>query len=107
METKSLPPQFKTRTFRLWTYDVWGNAREGFEVNDRYSHGNVSIKCKRETFNAGTPMQFHTWDPTDRQLSRAASATRCTWDGQDGTYYAEDSRNGRPVGELCEEEAQS
>lgn len=106
MGTKSALPQFKLRTFRLWTYDVWGNARDGFDVNDRYSHGNVSIKCKREAFNVGTSMEFSTWEPTDRQLSRAANATRCAWEGQDGTYYAQDSRNGRPVGELCEDEGE-
>ena len=21
--------------FRVWTYDVWGNAKDGYEVNDR------------------------------------------------------------------------
>ena len=95
-------PKFKTRTFRLWTYDVWGNARDGYDVNDRYSHGYVEIRCKRETFSAGTPHEFHTWNPTDRQLSRAAGFSRVTWDGGDGTFYAE-TRGGRPVGELSEE----
>ena len=41
-------PVVKVRKFRLWTYDVWGNAREGFSVNDRCSHGYVNIACKRE-----------------------------------------------------------
>ena len=93
----------KTRKFRLWTYDVWGNARDGFDVNDRYSHGYVEIVCKREVFNVGTPHEFETFEPTDRQLSRAAGFSRAAWDGQDGAFYAEDSRNGRPIGELSEE----
>ena len=93
----------KTRKFRLWTYDVWGNARDGFDVNDRYSHGYVEIVCKHEVFNAGTPHEFETFEPTDRQLSRAAGFSRAAWEGQDGTYYAEDSRNGRPIGELTED----
>lgn len=92
----------KLRRFRLWTYDVWGNARDGFYVNDRYSHGTVAIRCKREVFNAGTPHEFETYEPTDRQLSRAAGFSRVSWDGQDGVFYAESSRNGRPVGELNE-----
>ena len=95
----------KVRTFRVWTYDVWGNARDGFDVNDRYYLGRVSIRCKRETFNVGTPNEFSTWEPTDRQLSRAAGFTGVKWDGTgDGYYTAEVSRNGRPVGELIEEE---
>lgn len=94
----------KLRKFRLWTYDVWGNARDGFDVNDRYSHGHVEILCKRQVFNVGTPQEFETFEPTDRQLSRAAGFLGVTWDGNgDGAYYAEASRNGRPVGELIEE----
>jgi hypothetical protein len=100
-------PLYKTRHFRLWTYDVWGNAREGFDVNDRYSHGTVSIRCKREVYNPGSPMQFVAYDPTDRQLSRAAGFTRVEWDGSDGAYTAQLKSNGRPIGELCEQEAQS
>ena len=94
----------KVRTYKLWTYDVWGNTRDGFNVNDRYSHGLVTIACRREDFNIGTPHQFATWEPTDRQLSRAAGFLRCTWDGQEGTYYAEAASNGKPIGELIEED---
>lgn len=101
---KPTAPAVKVRTFRIWSYDVWGNARDGFDVNDRYKHGLVEIRCKRETFNAGTPHEFHAWNPTDRQLSRAAGFSRVSWDGSDGCFYAEDSRNGRPIGELVEEE---
>lgn len=93
----------KIRTFRLWTYDVWGNARDGFDVNDRYDHGYVTIKCKREVFNAGTQNEFETFNPTDRQLSRAAGFNGVAWDGDGESFYAEVSRNGRPVGELIEE----
>lgn len=25
----------------LWTYDVWGNARDGYNVNDRFKQGYV------------------------------------------------------------------
>jgi len=97
-------PPSKVRKYRLWTYDTWGNARDGFDVNDRTSHGYVTIKCKLEIFNAGTAQEFATWEPTDRQLSRAAGFSRVSWEGQEGNYYAEDSRNGRPIGELDEEE---
>ena len=97
-------PKFKVRKFKIWTYDVLGNARDGFDVNDRYGQGYVTIKCKREDFNVGTTIEFSTYEPADRQLSRAAGFYRATWDGQEGTYYAEYSRNGLPIGELIEEE---
>jgi len=90
------------RKYELWTYDVWGNARDGFDVNDRYKHGTVSIKCNRQVFNAGTPNEFSMYEPTDRQLSLAAGfGVSVSWDGMDGNYTAE-ARNGRPIGELIE-----
>lgn len=92
----------KIRKFQIWTYDVWGNAREGFDVNDRYKHGVVAIACKRKVYNEGTAHQFESYEPTDRQLSCAAGFTGVSWEGGDGTFYAEASRNGRPIGELCE-----
>lgn len=95
----------KLRKYRLWTYDVWGNARDGYDVNDRYSHGYVSVRCKAKTVNVGTAHEFTTFEPTDRQLSRAAGFRRVQWDGHDGDFYAE-TAGGRPVGELCEEKEQ-
>lgn len=94
---------FKIRKYRLWTYDVWGNARDGFEVNDRSSHGYVEIKCKLEIFNAGTEHEFATWEPTDRQLSRASGFSGVEWEGQEGYYDCALKSNGRPVGLLDEE----
>lgn len=94
----------KLRKFRLWTYDVWGNARDGFDVNDRYSHGYVSIRCKRRVYSAGTPREFETFEPTDRQLSRAAGFRGVEWEGNDGAYYARAKSNGRPIGELIEDQ---
>lgn len=93
----------KVRKFRLWTYDVWGNAKDGFDVNDRYSHGYVTIRCQRKVYNAGTPNEFETFEPTDRQLSRAAGFSRVEWDGGDGSFYASAKSNGMPIGELTEE----
>jgi hypothetical protein len=92
----------KVRKFKLWTYDVWGNARDGFDVNDRYGHGHVTIRCKAKTYNAGTPNEFTDYQPTDRQLSRAAGFSRVEWEGSDGVFYATAS-NGRPIGELAED----
>lgn len=105
MTNKTLP-RAKVRKFRLWTYDVWGNARDGFDVNDRYSQGYVTIRCKAKTYNAGTANEFTTYEPTDRQLSRAAGFSRVTWDGSDGSFYAEATSNGEPIGELTEENAE-
>lgn len=90
-------PKVKVRTYTLWTYDVWGNARDGWEVNDRCKHGTVEIRCKVEVFNHGTDMEFANWEPTDRQLSRAVGGRGLVWEWQDGSYEAKTKR-GKPVG---------
>ncbi len=92
----------KIRKFQLWTYDVWGNARDGFDVNDRYKQGVIEIKCKREVFNAGTAQEFETFNPTDGQLSRAVGGRGLSWDGDGENFYAENARNVKPACELLE-----
>lgn len=107
MTTKSTVPAYKIRTYRIWTYDLWGNAREGYDVNDRYEHGTVSIRCKRTTHNAGTLHEFHQWEPSNVQLARAANVRGAEWEYQDssaedcaGDYYATQKSNGKPLCEL-------
>lgn len=34
--------------WRVWTYDVWGNAEDGYEVNDRYSQGFIDLPDEPE-----------------------------------------------------------
>jgi hypothetical protein len=90
----------KKLTFEIWSYDVWGNARDGFEVNDRSKVGKITVTAKRTTHNAGTPHEFSTYHPTDRQLARAANCTGCVFDYSDGSYEITLRRNGRPIGQL-------
>ena len=95
-------PYAKVRRYRICTYDVWWNARDGWEVNNVYrSETTIAIRCKRKTFNAGTDHQFFAWHPTDRQINRALSEKGLRWesDGAEGTLYAE-TASGKPFGEL-------
>ena len=95
----------KTRYFKVWTYDVWGNLKDGYSVNNRTSVGTVAIKCREVIYNAGSVNEFSAFDPTDRQLSKAANfSVPVVWDGGDGTFYGE-TKTGKPVGELSENEA--
>lgn len=45
-------------TWKPFTYDVWGNKRDGYEVNDRYGHPEIEIRCRVQTHNPGTPHEF-------------------------------------------------
>ena len=95
-------PKVKVRRYRICTYDVWGNAKDGWEVNNVFrGDTTVDIRCRLQTFNEGTPNEFHTWDATDRQLNRALGIRGAEWesDGADSTHYAESAR-GKPLGEL-------
>lgn len=93
----------RKRLYRLWTYDVWGNAEDGYCVNDRCKRDVFAIPVTREVHNKGTEHEFVTEDPTDRQLSKAVgcSVKNTRWDGEsDYTLYAEDERTGEPLCEL-------
>lgn len=95
-------PAKKILTYEVCRYDVWGNARDGWDVNDVWRTGEkIHVTCKRERHNAGTAQEFSTYVPTDRQLNRALGARGLVWDGEtEHTLFATHSRSGKPVGEL-------
>ncbi len=98
-------PKYKLRKFQLFSYDVWGNAKDGFEVNSIFATKRVEIiMCKREDFNTGSPsLEFSVYEPTDMQLSRAFNITGGEWDGCEGrAYYCYSKRNGKPLCEVRE-----
>src|SRR5271157_4773320 len=76
-------------TWELRTYDVWGNAKDGYEVNDTRRAGEVDICCKVEVNNAGTPQEFLSAFPSDSQIRKALSLRRfkIETDGDDLTIY--------------------
>lgn len=91
------------QTYRLWTYDLWANADGGMSVNDRFDQGLIIIRVKGTVYNAGTPHEFTSYEPSDRQLNRAIGAHGLTWDGEsEYTLYATDKR-GDPACELVRE----
>ena len=92
--------KLETQTYELWTYDVWGNAKDGWEVNNRYKHGTITLKVKPTVFNQGTPHEFTAYGPTDLQINRAVRGRGIVWDGEtDYTLYGE-TKSGKPVCEL-------
>jgi len=99
--TKKIPAFVET-TWELRTCDVWGNAKGGFEVNDTRRAGEVSIRCRVEVNNAGTPQEFLSAFPSDSQIRRALSLRRfkIETDGDDLTIYVNRARDGYPCGEM-------
>lgn len=88
-------------TWELRTYDVWGNAKDGYEVNDVYSAGEVELRIPQTLNNAGREGEFTSAYPTDRQIKKAFGVTcRIDTDGDDLVIYVNRQRDGYPIGEM-------
>lgn len=91
-------------TWEVWTYDVWGNRRDGYEVNDRScSCRDHLIDCQVTMNNANTPHAFESAYPTDKQIREALDIkprVRLSLDGDDLTIYVTHESTGYPLGEL-------
>jgi hypothetical protein len=59
-------------TWELWSYDVWGNAADGYEVNDRSCWDReYPLTLQIEINNPGTPHEFLSAYPSDKQIRDA------------------------------------
>jgi hypothetical protein len=84
-------------TWSVWSYDVWGNKRDGYDVNDR----------SRITRIEGPD------DPSDKQALRMAKdggllnpgvrLKSLDLDGDEGYITFTARRNGFPIGELVKD----
>src|SRR5262245_34413627 len=94
--------KYISTTWEIADYDVWGNEKDGYEVNDVYRRGEIELRLKVETANAGTPQAFEYASPTDKQIREALDLRRIKidTDGDDLVIYVNASRNGYPCGEL-------
>ena len=91
-------------TWETWTYDVWGNEKDGFEVNDRSCLSrDYPLTLKVETFNQGTDQEFKAAYPSDKQIREALDIkprTRIVLEGDDLAIYVTHGPTGYPLGEL-------
>ena len=88
------------------SYDVWGNARDGYEVNNVFRGGVREMSLQVVTYNAGTSLEFKGAEPSDKQLREALGCggrgrpIQITTDGDDVQIYVNRERDGYPIGEL-------
>lgn len=88
-------------TWDIRTYDVWGNATEGYEVNDTYSHGEITLSIPIDVNNEGTTNEFDSATPTDRQIREAFDLHgKFETDGDDVTIYVSRAKDEYPIGEM-------
>lgn len=93
-----------TRIKTLWeirTYDVIGNAKDGYEVNDVYPHGKVELYIPVYRWNVGTSAEFKSAHPSDKKIRSVFGVScRIDTDGDDITIYVNRRRDGYPIGEM-------
>ena len=94
-------------TWSMATYDVWGNRKDGYEVNDVYRHGKISLRLKVQTANSGKPGEFNHAYPSDYQLRKVFGVgCRIDTDGDDLRVTVNRASDNYPIGELqCESHA--
>lgn len=98
--------------YQVLALDVWGNAKDGFEVNQIF-RTNDELECTAvlKRYNEGRPGEFYQYEPEDKYVVRALKAagllkkrvhTRSlTIDGEnDATLYVEATRNSEPLWHL-------
>ena len=101
--SKSRGTRYVETTWEAWTYDVWGNAKDGYDVNDRSCLDRAyPMRLRVETHNVGTPHEFDSAHPSDSQIQRCFGV-RCAieTDGDDRVVYVTRARDGYPLGEFC------
>lgn len=83
------------------SYDVWGNKRDGYEVNDTRNAGTVELRLKVQTTNAGTPQEFKHATPSNYLLRKVFGVScHLDTDGDDCVIYVNRRSDGYPIGEL-------
>lgn len=100
-------PLFSWPTYTLWSYDVWGNAEDGYEVNDRSAYcRDLEIETTHNVYNKGTDAEFSDDLPSDRQILDAlqreyfrndVTLDKLEIDGDDQSIYITAARDGRPI----------
>ena len=87
--------------WEMRTYDVWGNSKNGFEVNDICQQGTVYLTLRVQVANEGTLYEFAYAHPSNRQLQKVFGFHGVIdIDGDDTIVYVNRSCDGYPLGEL-------
>jgi hypothetical protein len=98
--TSSKPAGSILTTWEISTYDVWGNPRDGYEVNDVFRAGAVELRIPQTRFNVGTAQEFVSAFPSDRQIRSIFGIERVQieTDGDDLNIEVQRKRDGYPIG---------
>ena len=88
--------------WEVWQYDVWGNAKDGYEVNDRFcTNRHLELTLTPKTANEGTPLEFSYAEPSLAQIKNHLGITcNVSLGGDDTRITIDRSKDGKPVAEM-------
>jgi hypothetical protein len=92
-----------SQQWEVITHDVWGNAEDGYEVNNSFRQGTAEIDAPVTRYNVGTPHEFSQAYPTEQQIREAfgdTSGVEIEIDGDDRYISVNIAEDGYPYGEL-------
>lgn len=96
-------PKAILTVWEAWDYDVWGNAEEGYDVNNRFRIGEFEENAAIRVYNAGTEHEFRSAELSDdqiRDMLGIRAEVPIETDGDDMVIYVTAEENGYPLGEL-------
>ena len=86
--------EFKMNEYELYSYDVWGNEEDGYEVNDSYKIGKIELEDTEDNSIIEALKQFGF-------LKDHALTSDFTIDGENEyTLYVNGEKNNYPYCEL-------
>ncbi len=99
------------KSYELWSYDVIGNAKDGYEVNDRSCFSrDCQINTTKAEYNKGTEQEFTENAPSDSQilsalqsigfLNNKVQVSDLDIDGDDKNLYITEAKDSYPLCEL-------
>ena len=85
--------------YKLYLYDVWGNTKDGFEVNNIFA---AQISLDGSIFNTENIIIEVSENDSDYQINRKIKCRAIEWEcfNEDEIFYGSNKTNGKPFGEL-------
>jgi len=98
-------PKVLCTEWRLYTYDVWGNPKDGFVINDVFKKDLITIPIKATITicNKGTDRAYKLlmYVPTKYAISKALGVSRRWFDPYENLeHICLVANNGKPICEL-------
>jgi len=90
--------------WQTYSYDVWGNKTDGFEVNNIFKSDIVDLTIELTLYNEDTDRAFYIGYPTDKQVRESLGIKpRVQIEDNiqaENTCYPEHASTGYPLGEM-------